>query len=65
MGVDRCIAAVDEEAELAKTAAVSYEFIDVGMSYRRAGALECKIGKMTAKRILNPVGKSLNSLRTA
>ena len=48
VGVDGGIAAVDEEAKLAKSAAVADELIDVGVSNGRAGALEGKVRIVTA-----------------
>ena len=62
MRIDGGVAAVDEEAKLAKAAAVADEFIDVGMCHRRTGALERKVCQMAAERVLDGSGQSLNAL---
>ena len=62
MRVDGCIAAVDEEAQLAEAAAVADEFIDVGMCHRRTGTLECEVCQMTTESVLYCSGQSFNAL---
>ena len=62
MRVDGGVAAVDEEAKLAKSAAVADELVDVGVCHRRTGALERKVGKMSAERVLDSVRKGFDSL---
>ena len=62
MGVDGSVTAVYEEAELAKSAAVSYKLIDVSVCNGRACALERKVCKVAAKGILNSSRKCLNTL---
>lgn len=43
MRIDRSVAAVDKEAQLAQPAAVANEFIDIAVCNRRTRALEGKI----------------------
>ena len=61
VGVNRSVAAVDEETEFAKSAAVSYHLIDVGVSDRITGALERKVRVMSAERFVNGFAESLRS----
>ena len=62
MRIDRSISAVDKESKLAESAAVADELVNVGMSRRRAGALEREVCQMAVAGVCNSAGERLDSL---
>ena len=56
MRIDGGVAAVDEESQFAKSAAVADELIDIGMSRRGTGALEREIRQMPVAFLRNGGG---------
>ena len=62
VGVNGSVAAVDEEAELAKSASFSYHLVDVGVSYGVTGTLEREVRIMSAERVVNGFAESFRTL---
>ena len=60
--INRCVPVVDEEAQLAETAAIADEMVNIGMGYRGTCALERKIRQMSVKGIGNCLCQIVNSL---
>ncbi len=62
MRIDGCIAAVDKEAQLTKSSAVTDKLVDIGVACGRSGTLECKISQMSVEFLRNCCGKGFDSL---
>ena len=60
--IDRSVAVVDKESQLAETAAVADEMIDIAVCDRRTRALESKICKMSAESVLHGICQMVNAL---
>ena len=62
MRVDHRVSAVDEKSQLAESAAVADELVNVGMSRRGAGALEREVRQMAVTGALHSAGERFDPL---